>query len=248
MSSQSEIRILASREELFRASAGEFSTQASAAVSAHGKFTVALSGGSTPKGLYHLLATMPLPWNQVFVFWGDERHVPPDDAESNYRMAQETLLLNVPIPRENILRIRAEEKNAETAASAYAQTLSSFFRLNSGEFPRFDLILLGIGPEGHTASLFPATKALQERRRLVVSNWVEKLHTYRITMTFPVINHAACVMFLVSGSDKAEILEQILENPLAHLPAQNVQPTNGRLLWLLDTAAARKLSPAHPTR
>src|SRR5690348_4616989 len=169
---QPEIRILAGREELFRACAEEFSTQACAAVTAHGKFTVALAGGSTPKGLYQLLATVPLPWNQVFVFWGDERHVPPHDPESNYRMAHQTLLSNVPIPRENILRIRAEEKDAETAASAYAQTITDFFRLQPGEFPRFDLILLEIGPEGHTASLFPGTKALQERRRLVASNWV----------------------------------------------------------------------------
>jgi 6-phosphogluconolactonase len=192
MSRQAEIRSLGSEPDLFRTAAEEFSTLMSAAVSARGRFTVALSGGSTPKGLYKLLARMPaLPWEKVWFFWGDERHVPPHDPESNYRMAQEAMLSKIPAIPENIFRIRAEEKDAERAARAYQQTIEGVFQLTPGEFPRFDLILLGIGPDGHTASLFPGTTALEENRRLVVANWVEKFNAYRMTMTFPVLNHAA---------------------------------------------------------
>jgi 6-phosphogluconolactonase len=249
MSSQPEIRTWESEHELFRTAAGEFSTLASAAVSARGKFTVALSGGSTPKGLYSLLARMPsLPWDKVLFFWGDERHMPPDHPESNYRMAQAAMLLIISAIPENIFRIPAEEKDAERAARAYQQTIERVFQLTPGEFPRFDLILLGIGPDGHTASLFPGTKALEESRRFVVANWMDKFNAYRITMTFPVLNHAACVMFLVSGTDKSEIIHEILENPQAHLPAQNIHPVDGRLVWLLDGAAAAKLSTIDKNR
>jgi 6-phosphogluconolactonase len=157
-------------------------------------------------------------------------------------MARETLLSKIPTDAENIFRIHAEEKNADAAAREYELTIQDLFQLTPGQFPRLDLILLGIGPCGHTASLFPGTKALHESKRLVVANWVEKLKTNRITMTSPVLNHAACVMFLVNGADKAEILHEILENPEAHLPAQNVAPVDGRLVWLLDSAAAAKLS------
>jgi 6-phosphogluconolactonase len=249
MSSRPEIRILGSADELFRAAAGEFSAQASAAVSAHGRFTVALSGGSTPKGLYNLLATTAaIPWQKIFFFWGDERHVPHDDPESNFRTAQETLLSKVPVNPQNIFRIHAEEKDAQAVARAYGQTIASFFQLRTGEFPRFDLVLLGIGTDGHTASLFPGTKALQERKRLVFANWVEGLNSYRITMTFPVLNQAAFVMFLVSGADKSEIVSQILKNPQAHLPSQKIAPLDGRLLWLLDSAAAARLSSVQTDR
>jgi 6-phosphogluconolactonase len=249
MSSQPEIRTLGSEHELFRAAAGEFGILAANAVSARGKFRVALSGGSTPKGLYSLLAGMPsLPWDNVLFFWGDERHVPPDHPESNYRMAQEAMLSKIPAIPENVFRIPAEERDAERAARAYQQTIEHVFQLTPGEFPRFDLILLGIGPDGHTASLFPGTKALEESRRFVVANWVEKFNAYRITMTFPVLNHAACVMFLVSGTDKSEIIHQILENPQAHLPAQNIDPVDGRLVWFVDSAAAAKLSTVDKNR
>jgi len=243
MPSPPEIRILKSSQELFEAAAAEFVVQASEAVRAQGRFTVALSGGSTPKSLYRLLATTPpLPWDKICLFWGDERHVPPDHADSNYRMAHEVLLSKVPVRPENIFRIHAEEKDAEAAAWQYEQTLKQFFHLSSGKFPRFDLILLGLGADGHTASLFPESSALNERHRLVVANWVEKFKTHRITFTFPVLNAAACVIFLASGPDKAPILHQVLEDSSAHLPSQQVRPNNGRLVWLVDSEAAGALS------
>ncbi len=154
-----------------------------------------------------------IPWDKIYFFWGDERHVPPDDAESNYRMANEALLSKVPVPPGNVFRIHSEEKDASIAASQYEQTLQQFFHLAPGDFPRFDLIYLGLGPDGHAASLFPDSAALNERRRLVVANWVEKFKTDRITFTFPVLNAAACVVFLASGPDKAAIVHQVLENP-----------------------------------
>ncbi len=243
MLAQPEIRILKTAAELFEAAAADFAARASQAVQASGRFTVALSGGSTPKALYSLLATKSaIPWNKVCFFWGDERHVPPDHPESNYRMASEALLSKVPVRPENVFRIHAEEKDAAAAALQYEQTLKDSFHLSPGQFPRFDLILLGTGPDGHTASLFPGTAALNERQRLVVANWVPKFNTHRITFTFPVLNAAACVMFLASGPDKAAILHQVLENSNADLPAQSVQPTDGQLIWLLDQASAGALS------
>ena len=240
---QAEIRILKTAAELFEAAAADFAARATGAVQASGRFTVALSGGSTPRTLYSLLATKPnIPWDKICFFWGDERHVPPDHPESNYRMANEALLSKVPVRPENIFRIHAEENDAAAAAMQYEQALRDSFHLSPGQFPRFDLILLGTGPDGHTASLFPGTAALNEPQRLVVANWVPKFNTHRITFTFPVLNAAACVMFLASGPDKAAILREILENPAADLPSQRVQPTNGALIWLVDRAAAGALS------
>ena len=243
MSAQPEIRILKNAADLFEAAAAEFAAQASAAVRDSGKFTVALSGGSTPKTLYSLLATKPgIPWDKIYFFWGDERHVPPDNPESNYRMANEALLSKIQVPPENIFRIHAEEKDAAAAAQQYEQTIKDFFHLSPGQFPRFDLVYLGTGPDGHTASLFPGTAALNETHRLVVANWVPKFDTDRLTFTYPVLNAAACVTFLATGPDKAPILHEILENSAAGLPSQNVRPANGKLIWLVDEAAASKLS------
>jgi 6-phosphogluconolactonase len=243
MPAQPEIRILKTGAELFEAAAEEFAARAAQAVQARGKFTVALSGGSTPKTLYSLLATKPnIPWEKIYFFWGDERHVPPDHPESNYRMVREALLSKVPVPPEDIFRIHAEEQDAAAAALQYEQTLKDFFHLTPGQIPRFDLILLGVGPDGHTASLFPETAALSEPRRLVVANWVPKFNTDRLTFTFPVLNAAACVMFLASGTDKASIVHEILEDKAANLPSQRVQPSNGKLIWLVDQPAAAALS------
>jgi 6-phosphogluconolactonase len=245
MPAKPEIRILKTAAELFEAAAAEFAASASQAVRASGRFTVALSGGSTPKALYSLLATQSdIPWDKIYFFWGDERHVPPDHPESNYRMTSEALLSKIPARPENIFRIHAEEKEPAAAALQYEQSLEDFFHLSPSEFPRFDLVLLGIGSDGHTASLFPATAALNETQRLVVANWVPKFSTYRLTFTFPVLNAAACVMFLASGPDKAAILHQVLENSSANLPSQRVHPSNGKLLWLIDGPAAAALS--HP--
>ena len=243
MPAQPEIRILKTAAELFEAAAAEFAARASQAVRASGRFTVALSGGSTPRALYSLLAAKSnIPWDKIYFFWGDERHVPPDHPESNYRMANEALLSKVPARPENIFRIHAEEKDAAAAALQYEQALKDFFHLSPGQFPRFDLVLLGIGTDGHTASLFPGTAALNETQRLVVANWVPKFNTHRITFTFPVLNAAACVIFLASGPDKAAILREILENRAADLPSQRVQPTNGELIWMVDEPAASELS------
>jgi len=242
MLSEADIRILNAPQELFQAAAAEFIALASTAIRDHRKFTVALSGGSTPKSLYSVLARSALPWDKIFFFWSDERHVPPDHPDSNYRMAKEALLSKVPVPPENIFRVRAEEKNANVVAKDYEEALRSFFGLRPGEFPRFDLILLGLGPDGHTASLFPNTAALNETKLLVVANWVEKFKANRITFTYPVLNNAACVIFLVSGADKADMVRTVLEDGRADLPSQRVHPVNGRLLWLLDKGAASKLS------
>jgi 6-phosphogluconolactonase len=239
-----EIQIVADAGALCQVGAAEFARQAGEAVRVKGSFTVALSGGSTPKGLYGLLATDPalraqVPWDKTHVFWGDERHVPPTDAESNYRMANEAMLAKVPIPPANVHRITSENPDAGQAADDYEQTLRAFFP-GEGQPPRFDLVFLGLGPEGHTASLFPGTKALHEEKRLVVSNWVGKFYTDRITMTPPVLNNAACLIFLVSGDDKALVLKAVLEGRYEpeQLPAQLIQPKQGRLLWLVDRAAA----------
>jgi 6-phosphogluconolactonase len=176
-------------------------------------------------------------------FWGDERHVPPEHADSNFRMANEALLSGAPVPAANVHRMHGEAANAADAAREYEDELHEAFGLKAGEVPRFDLILLGLGPEGHTASLFPGTHALTENQRLVVSNWIGKLFADRITLTPPVLNNAACVMFIVSGPDKATALKGILEGPYEpdQLPAQLVNPTNGRLVWLLDRVAAQEL-------
>jgi 6-phosphogluconolactonase len=244
-----EVRRLTTPQDLFQAAAEEVIGAATAAVAKRGQFTIALSGGSTPKSLYTLIAANAdanLPWAQMFFFWGDERHVPPTDPDSNYRMAQESLLSKVPVPPANIFRIPTEKPDASAVADAYEQTLRKFFGLPSGEFPRFDLILLGMGPDGHTASLFPETAALQEKSRLVVANWVEKLNTSRITLTLPVLNAGRRVAFLVSGADKAAVLHEVLEgkDPGEKYPSKLVRPSDGKLVWFVDKAAASELSPS----
>ena len=237
------IEVLPTPPDLFHAAAEEFVRVGHAAIAARGQFTVALSGGSTPRSLYSLLAQdhKDFSWEQTFLFFGDERHVPADHPDSNYRMVNEALLSKAPIPAENVYRVRAELPDPAAAASEYEERLRSFFKLHPGEFPGFDLILLGLGPDGHTASLFPESEGLKEQSRLVIANWVEKFKTHRITFTFPVLNHASDVMFLTSGPDKAGMVREILEG--AHtppFPAKQVQP-QGRLLWMLDEAGAAKL-------
>jgi 6-phosphogluconolactonase len=247
LSVSAEIRILTTPQELFEAAAEEVVRVANTAVKEHGRFTIALSGGSTPKSLYNLLATnarTSLPWDRIFFFWGDERHVPPKDADSNYRMADEAMLSKVPVSVANVFRMPAENPDAPAAAEAYEQTLRKFFQLSAGEFPRLDLILLGMGPDGHTASLFPGTAGLQEKSRLVIANWVEKLKTHRLSFTLPVLNAARCIAFLVSGTDKAPALRAVLEENVSgeQYPSKLVQPKDGKLIWFVDRAAASGLS------
>jgi 6-phosphogluconolactonase len=244
-STSAEIKVVPTTTDLYRFAADEFSRQARESVEASGRFAVALSGGSTPKGVYSLLAedqkdpAKRLPWEKIHVFFGDERHVPPTDSDSNYRMASESLLSKVPIPEQNVHRVRAE-LDARDAAEEYEKELRKVFNPRPGEWPRFELILLGIGPDGHTASLFPGSEALNESSRWVVANWVEKFHTYRITLTFPVLNNGAEVMFLVGGEEKAQVVREIFKSESKNVyPCQRVRPVNGRLLWLLDNAAAK---------
>ena len=243
-----EVRFLPDPVALCRAAAVEFVRAAVSAVQAKGSFNVALSGGSTPTALYSILADDPalrsgVPWKQIHFFWGDERHVPPDDPQSNFRTANEKMLSKVPVDASQVSRIKAELQDAAQAASEYEQTLVEHFQTGAGETPVFDLILLGLGPDGHTASLFPFTQALLESRRLVVANWVEKLGAQRITMTVPILNNAAFVMFLAQGLDKAAVVGAVLEGPFQPdtLPAQMIQPGSGRLLWLMDEAAGSML-------
>ena len=249
-----EVRITADASSLFAEAAQEFVRAAQHALGAKGQFNVVLSGGSTPKGLFALLVSDPalrnaVAWENVRFFWGDERHVPPDDSESNYRMAQEALLGRLPVREEQIFRMHGEIPDAAVAASQYEDALRQAFDLAEGSVPRFDLILLGMGPDGHTASLFPGTKALRERRRLAISNWVGKFFTDRITLTPPVLNAAERVMFLVTGADKAPALKAVLEGPRepAQLPAQMVRPRRGTVLWLVDRTAASMLRAASRT-
>lgn len=233
---------------LDEAAADVFARAAVDAVRRTGRFSVALAGGSTPKGLYSRLATDVrcrnlVPWSEIDFFWGDERHVPPGDPQSNYRMANETMLSKVPAQPERVHRVQSEHADAALVAEWYEADISASIASRAGT-PCFDLIVLGIGVDGHTASLFPGTAALAEGNRLVVANWVEMLSAHRITMTFPLINAARLVIFLAAGEEKADVLRRILEpkGPARNLPAQLVRPIDGEVLWLLDGAAASLLN------
>jgi 6-phosphogluconolactonase len=211
---------------------------AQAAVAQGGRFTIALSGGSTPKLLYSLLADEPyssgLPWCNTHVFWGDERAVPPEDRDSNFAMAKATLLDRVPIPANQVHRMQAERPDLDVAAREYEAEIAKAFAVPpEGEPPTFDLILLGLGPDGHTASLFPHTEAVRERSRWVVRNRVQKLNSDRMTLTAPILNRGATVLFLVSGADKAPALQAVLEGPSDpdRLPAQLIRPASGSSGW-----------------
>lgn len=241
------IQVFADAGALASAAAKLFVRQAGATVAADGRFTVALAGGTTPNALYDLLATVyrnSTPWHAIHFFWGDERHVPPDHRDSNFRAASEAMLDRVPVPPAHVHRILGELPNAADAAANYEQKLRGEPALGGAALPVFDLVLLGMGPDGHTASLFPGSEALYERDRLVLAPWVEKFRSSRITLTLPVLNSAAMVVFLVSGVEKAETLSAVLEGPHQpiRLPAQAVRPSKGHLLWFVDAAAAVRLS------
>jgi 6-phosphogluconolactonase len=225
------IEIFANAQELARGAAEYFVARSGEAVARKGFFTVALSGGSTPKALYQLLVDLDVPWSKTHFFWSDERHVPPDHPDSNYRMAYEAMLARVPVPESNIHRVHSENPDAAEAANEYEQTLLPL-----------DLILLGLGTDGHTASIFPGSEVLNETKRLVAAPWVEKFNAYRITMTLPLLNNGASVVFLVSGAEKAGIVKEVIEGPKQY-PAQFVQPSHGQLLWMLDKDAASSLDP-----
>ena len=238
------VQVFDDAEAVARGAAERFVELGQAAIDARGCFSVGLAGGSTPKRTYELLASEAyreqLNWSKVHIFFGDERCVPPDDSESNYRMANEALISRVSIPPPNVHRINGLG-DAVANASLYEDELRTFF--NASSWPRFHLVLLGMGDDGHTASLFPGTKALVEPRAWVVANWVEKFGTFRITLTAPAINHAANIAFLVTGATKAERLLEVLRGALdpEKLPSQLIQPLDGSLFWLVDKAAAGRL-------
>jgi 6-phosphogluconolactonase len=244
-----EIRRATSLPDLHTRAAAIFADEASRAIQHRGAFTVALSGGSTPRAVFSLLADDPalrsrIDWKNVRFFWGDERHVPADHPDSNYRMVREAMLDRLPIDPNNVHRIRSEDPDAARAAADYESTLRTVFKLKDEELPRFNLVLLGMGPDGHTASLFPGTAAVRETRRLVVANHVPTLNTNRITLTAPTLNAGETVLFLVTGDDKAAVLKDVLEGPHDpdRLPSQLIRPARGRLIWLIDPPAARLLT------
>lgn len=250
-----KIKIFPDVESLNNFAAEKFVEIANDAIEKSGVFTVALAGGSTPKSLYQLLASEKfkdkIDWEKVYFFFGDERHVPPDDPNSNFRMAYENLFAPLKISDDHIYRWKSEWENAEWLAFDYEHWIWEFFEqhgnlveLGDGwKLPAFDLILLGMGADGHTASLFPCSAALNEEEIIAVANWVEKLETFRLTMTFPLINNAANIIFLVAGEEKAETLREVLEGACdaEKFPAQKVKPNGGNLLWLVDSHAARLL-------
>ncbi len=249
--SNAEVRVLPDAAAIAKRAAQKFVEIGAAAVKERGSFNVVLSGGSTPRALHGLLVNDPglrsrVPWDKMHLFFGDERHVKPDDAQSNYRMALETLISKSPLRPEQVSRIKAEYPEAEDAAKEYEQDIRAYFKLKDGAFPRFDLVLLGMGGEGHVASLFPGTKALHENNRIVVHNWIGKVLMDRITLTAPAINNAAHILFMVAGADKCPALTAVLERVYEpeQLPAQLIQPVNGSLLWLVDAAAGSKLTHA----
>jgi 6-phosphogluconolactonase len=223
-------KIFADPEELARGAAKYFVTRRPE--------TVALSGGSTPKLMFEMLVGQSVPWDGIQFFWSDERHVPPDDPESNYRMANEALLSRVPVLAENVHRIHGENPDAAEAAADYENTIIA---VTKQLLPRLDLIFLGLGTDGHTASIFPGSEVLHETKRLVAAPYVEKFASHRITMTLPLINNAASVVFLVSGAEKAQIVKAVLQGEDKY-PAQAVKPTQGELIWMLDKEAASKLT------
>ncbi len=247
-----KIQIVADAEAMSGAAAETLIEHISVSLQTHDVYSIALSGGSTPRKLYALLADDPrlrgrMPWERVHFFWGDERHVPPDHPDSNYHMAFEAMLSKVNIPAANIHRIRGEDPAADKAAEDYAHDLRRFFRIASGKMPHFNCILLGMGPDGHTASLFPGSPALNEQKRLVMANWVEKFNSFRITLTVPVLNNADLILFLVGGSQKAETLKAVLEDGPApdRYPVQRIHPQHGSMLWILDAAASKRLNINH---
>jgi 6-phosphogluconolactonase len=235
------VEVEESADALYHAVAEQFVRLTTDALNARGHCAVALSGGSSPKGVYQLLAAPTfrarIRWSDIHFFWGDERHVPPDHPDSNYRMAVEAMLSKVPVPPANVHRMRGELPDAGHAALAYEEKVSEC--VDGEPIPRFDVIHLGLGTDGHIASLFPGSAALEERQRLCVANWVEKLQTWRITLTLPVLNAAHAVVFIATGPEKASIVQQVMRDPIPQaFPAQLIRPVDGELWWMLDRAAS----------
>jgi len=243
-----EYQVVPDAEALAAAAAERFTAAAEKAAAARGRARIAISGGSTPKAAFALLADpgqpwrKRMPWEKLELFWVDERCVPPENAESNYRMTREAMLDKVPLKPEQVHRMEGE-LDPEAAAARYESLLRNTFRLEGAECPHFDLVALGMGPDGHTASLFPHTQALSEMGRLVTANHVVQKETWRVTLTWPVINNAASVFFLIGGADKAQVLHEVFTGPFdqERLPSQLIWPSSGILTLILDQAAAALL-------
>ncbi len=239
------VKVSAGAGETARAAAEMFADAAQAAVTARGAARIAISGGSTPKAVFELLAAEyqeRVPWAKVQLFWVDERCVGPEDAESNYGMTKKAMLDKLPLPKENVHRMEGE-LDPEEGASRYESEIRNAFKLEGAETPVFDLILLGLGPDGHTASLFPHTEGLNEMARIAIANHVPQKDTWRMTLTWPVITAAREVAFLIEGKDKAAMVRTVWTgayDPETY-PAQLIRPANGRLTLLLDAAAAAEL-------
>ena len=242
--SHGQLLVAADATELTENAARAVVERAAQAIDARGMFHVALSGGNTPRPVYERLAMSPyrdaVDWSRVQIFFSDERFVPLDSPDSNYHMAQAALLSRVPIPERFVHAVATVDIAPEEAASLYEEGIRRIFEVAPTEIPSFDLILLGMGSDGHTASLFPDTEALTVTERLVTPNFVSKLDAWRITFTYPLINAAHAVMFLIQGSDKAGRLAQVMRGE-TELPAARVRPSNGELLWMVDEAAAGSL-------
>jgi 6-phosphogluconolactonase len=233
VSKNPKIQTVADVEAMSKAAAETIVEHLSELLQTRDVYSIALSGGSTPRRLYELLANdaklqEQIPWDRVHFFWGDERHVPPSHPDSNYRMANTALLSKVPIPSKNIHRIRAEDSDADKAAADYEQEIRRFFKIDAGQLPRFN----------------PGTSALEETKRLAVANWIEKFQSYRFTLTVSVINNADRIIFLASGEEKADTLKAVLEDDIKSncYPAQRIQPSDGMLIWFLDQSAAGRLA------
>lgn len=245
---QVHYRVEANREAMSVTAADWVASAVESAVRARGVARIAISGGGAPKRMFELLADPGHPfrtridWKRLLVFFVDERCVPPDSPDSNFRLANETFLSKVPLPKENVIRMEGELE-PEEAAARYESAIRNQFRLEGAQLPRFDLIVLGMGTNGHTASLFPDSEALHEMMRLAVANHVQDKIAWRITLTWPVINHADKIFFLIQDGSKAEVLREVLMGPYRPetLPSQLIQPESGELSFLLDEAAASKL-------
>ncbi len=239
------VNVFETYEALVAATAELFVKLAGEAIAARGKFIVSLSGGNTPKGFYARLAEKEVAarvdWSQVCVFFGDERTVAYTSPESNQRMITESLLAKVPLSRENVFALSDPDMDQKTTAIDYERAMREFFRVDSGQFPEFDFMLLGFGEDGHTASLFPGSPALQDNERWFVDNKVEKLNTTRLTTTYPVINNSRNIIFLASGKAKAAVLKDVLTGPEGKYPSQNVKAEKGTLYWYLDKEIAAEL-------
>ncbi|HKX19830.1 MAG TPA: 6-phosphogluconolactonase [bacterium] len=221
------------------------------AVAARGACAIALSGGETPKPLFAQLAAEPyrsrIPWPRVRVFWGDERCVPPDDPRSNYRLAHELLLSKVAVPANHVYRMQGETADHVAAAAAYAETLRAVLPRTADGWPRFDFVLLGLGDNAHTASLFPHSRALNERERAVVAEFVPDVGMWRMTLTVPVLTHVAETIVLAAGASKAEAVRASLEGPpVPDVPGAFIRPVDGHAVWLLDAPAASRLTRRRP--